>query len=112
MRIRMLVAALTLTAAPVALGVATTAPSDAATYATWDRIAKCESGQRWHINTGNGYYGGLQISGSTWRAYGGRHFASLPHRATRAQQIRVAERIKAGQGWGAWGTCSYRAGVR
>jgi hypothetical protein len=114
MRIRMLFAAVVMTATPVAVGVATTAPSDAASYATWDRIAQCESGQRWHINTGNGYYGGLQISRSTWKAFGGPRISGnyWPHRATRAEQIQVAERIKAGQGWGAWGTCSYRAGVR
>jgi hypothetical protein len=72
----------------------------------------CESGGRWHINTGNGYYGGLQISRSTWRAYGGRHFAALPNRATKHQQIKVANRIKRHQGWGAWPTCSARIGVR
>jgi hypothetical protein len=114
MRMRMLAAALVVTAAPVAVGVATAAPSDAATLAQWDRLAQCESGQRWHINTGNGYYGGLQISGSTWRAYGGPRISGnrLPSRATRLEQIKVAEKIKNGQGWGAWGTCSYRAGLR
>jgi hypothetical protein len=72
----------------------------------------CESSGRWHINTGNGYYGGLQISASTWRAYGGRHFAVLPSRATKPEQIRIAERIKHGQGWGAWPACSARIGLR
>ena len=50
---------------------------------TWNRLAKCESGGRWHINTGNGYYGGLQISPGTWRAFGGKKFARLAHRATK-----------------------------
>ena len=114
MRMRMLVAALVITAAPVAAGVATAAPSDAATLSQWDRLAQCESGPRWHINTGNGYYGGLQISRSTWKAYGGPRLTGnyWPNKATRLEQVKVAERIKNGQGWGAWGACSYRAGLR
>ncbi len=114
MRIRLLFAAIACTIAPVAVGVATAAPSDAATVAAWDRLAKCESGGRWGISTGNGYYGGLQISGSTWRAYGGPRISGnrLPHQATKGEQIRVAEKIQRGQGWGAWGTCSRRAGLR
>ncbi len=78
----------------------------------WDRLAQCESGGRWHINTGNGYYGGVQISPSTWRAFGGARYAGLPHKATKKEQIKVAERIKRGQGWGAWPSCSRRIGVR
>jgi len=92
-------------AAPV---VAVQAPADAATLSTWNRLAQCESGGRWHINTGNGYYGGLQISPGTWRAYGGRKFAALPHRASKSQQIVVGERIRRGQGWRAWPACSAR----
>lgn len=80
--------------------------------AVWDRIADCESSGDWSINTGNGYYGGLQILPSTWRAYGGGRYAELPHRASKAQQIAVAEAIRAGQGWGAWPVCSREAGVR
>jgi resuscitation-promoting factor RpfA len=112
MRMRTLMSSAVLAAATVTPLVAVTAPSDAATTRTWQRLANCESGGRWHINTGNGYYGGLQISRGTWRGYGGRHFARLPSRATKAQQIRVAERIKRGQGWGAWPACSERIGVR
>jgi len=78
----------------------------------WNRLAHCESTSRWFINTGNGYYGGLQISPSTWRAYGGQRFAGLPHRANKAEQIIVGKRIKAGQGWGAWPSCSRRLGLR
>ncbi len=81
-------------------------------YRAWQRIARCESTSRWHVNTGNGYYGGLQISAGTWRAYGGRRFAALPHRATKLKQMRVAERILRGQGWGAWPHCSRVAGLR
>ncbi len=81
-------------------------------YHAWNRIAACESGGRWHINTGNGYYGGLQISPSTWRAFGGLRYARLPHHAGKLKQMRVAEKILRGQGWGAWPSCSRRAGLR
>jgi hypothetical protein len=81
-------------------------------YTAWNRIAHCESTGRWHINTGNGYFGGLQISAGTWRAFGGLRYARLPHRASRVGQMRVAERILRGQGWGAWPHCSRVAGMR
>ena len=87
-------------------------PAEAATLRTWKRLAECESDRRWHINTGNGYYGGLQFSGRTWRAFGGRKFAYNAHRATRDQQIRIAEKVRRAQGWGAWPTCSRRIGLR
>ena len=77
----------------------------------WDAIAACESGGNWSINTGNGYYGGLQFSASTWRAYGGGEFAPNAHQATREQQIVVAERTLASQGWGAWPACSRKLGL-
>ena len=83
--------------------------ADAATRSTWDAIAKCESGGNWSINTGNGYYGGLQFSASTWRAHGGRGSASA---ATRAEQIRIGERVVASQGWEAWAGCAARLGLR
>lgn len=75
----------------------------------WDRLAKCESGGRWHINTGNGYYGGLQFSLQTWRGYGGK---GMPHKKSRAQQIKIAKKVKKGQGWGAWPSCSSKLGLR
>ncbi|WP_084597189.1 transglycosylase family protein [Nocardioides aequoreus] len=78
----------------------------------WNRLAKCESGGNWRINTGNGYYGGLQISPGTWGAFGGKRFAHLPHKASKGQQITVGVRIKNGQGWGAWPSCSRKIGVR
>ncbi|MGI9000942.1 MAG: transglycosylase family protein [Pseudonocardia sp.] len=84
----------------------------AASDATWDRIAQCESGGRWDINTGNGYHGGLQFSPRTWRAFGGREFAPHAYQATRAEQIVVAERVLAKQGWGAWPACSRKVGLR
>ncbi len=66
---------------------------DPANYATWDALAECESGGNWAINTGNGYYGGLQFSQSTWEAYGGTKYASTANKASRVQQIAIAERV-------------------
>ncbi|MEU2601443.1 transglycosylase family protein [Streptomyces hirsutus] len=94
------------------LGMLASAGSAAAADSgVWDRIARCESGGNWHINTGNGYYGGLQFSASTWRAYGGTAYAPTADRATKAQQIAIAAEVRRGQGWGAWPTCSARAGA-
>jgi nucleoid-associated protein YgaU len=76
----------------------------------WDAIAQCESGNNWSINTGNGYYGGLQFSQGTWNAYGGGNYASTANQASRSQQIAVAEKVLAGQGIGAWPVCGKRAG--
>ena len=75
----------------------------------WDRLAQCESGGNWGVNTGNGYSGGLQFAPGTWRANGGTGSA---HNASRAEQIRVAERVRASQGWGAWPACSSKLGLR
>jgi resuscitation-promoting factor RpfA len=83
----------------------------AATYRTWDRLAQCESGGHWHINTGNGYYGGLQFSASTWLGYGGGKYASRADLATRRQQIAIAEKVLHGSGWGAWPACSAQLGL-
>ncbi|MFF2025683.1 transglycosylase family protein [Streptomyces sp. NPDC058171] len=96
--------------APLAL-LSATGTAGAADGGVWDRIARCESGGNWSINTGNGYYGGLQFAGSTWRAYGGTAYAPTADRATRAQQIAVATKVQRGQGWGAWPVCSARAGA-
>ena len=71
----------------------------------WDAIAACESGGNWAINTGNGYYGGLQFNVGTWRANGG---SGMPHQASREEQIRVAENTLASQGIGAWPACGGR----
>ena len=112
MRLRTLISSALVATAAAAPVVAVSAPSNAASVSAWNRLAQCESGGRWHVNTGNGYYGGLQISGTTWRAYGGRHFAPLPHRASKLAQIRIGERIRRGQGWRAWPSCSTRVGLR
>jgi len=77
----------------------------AATDGEWDQVAKCESGNNWAINTGNGYQGGLQFSPSTWSGHGGGEFAPAAHMATKEEQIAVAERVLGSQGKGAWPTC-------
>ncbi|MFI0239686.1 transglycosylase family protein [Streptomyces sp. NPDC016845] len=79
--------------------------ASAASTSEWDQVASCESGGNWSINTGNGYYGGLQFSSSTWAAYGGTAYASSADQASKAQQISVAEKVLASQGKGAWPSC-------
>jgi resuscitation-promoting factor RpfA len=102
----------TVAAAALAFGVgaAGAAPAEAATT-VWDKVAQCESGGNWKINTGNGYYGGVQFSARTWKAYGGTGYASRANLATKAEQIAVARRVLAGQGRGAWPVCGRRAGL-
>ncbi|MFE7429631.1 transglycosylase family protein [Streptomyces sp. NPDC014735] len=80
--------------------------ASAASVATWDAVAQCESGGNWSINTGNGYYGGLQFSQSSWAAAGGLKYAPRADLATKAQQIATAERLLDMQGPGAWGCAS------
>ncbi|GAB88711.1 transglycosylase family protein [Gordonia rhizosphera] len=82
-----------------------TGSANAATDAEWNKVAQCESGGNWAINTGNGYQGGLQFSPSTWAGHGGTEFAPSADQATREQQIVVAERVLATQGKGAWPVC-------
>jgi hypothetical protein len=86
-------------------GIAIAGHAAAAPDNEWDRVAACESGGNWGINTGNGYHGGLQFSQGTWAAHGGGEFASSANQATRDQQIAVAERVLATQGRGAWPVC-------
>lgn len=74
----------------------------------WDQIAQCESGGNWSIDTGNGYYGGLQFTMSSWQAYGG---AGYPNNASRNEQIAIAQKLQAAQGWAAWPVCSARLGL-
>jgi len=80
--------------------------------ATWKALAKCESGGNWAINSGNGYYGGLQFSASSWRAVGGTKYAPLPHQASAQEQIAAAEKLRASGGWGHWPACSSKLGLR
>jgi nucleoid-associated protein YgaU len=110
-----IVARTTVGATALALPVVGFAPvlsgsADAATATQWDNVAYCESHGNWHINTGNGYYGGLQFAQHTWVSFGGTQFAPRADLATKAQQIAVAERVLARQGWGAWPVCSHRRG--
>ena len=83
-----------------------------ASGSVWDSLAQCEAGGNWAINTGNGYYGGLQFSAGTWNAYGGQQYAPTADQATREQQIAVAEKVQAAQGWGAWPACTASLGIR
>ncbi len=81
----------------------------AADGSVWDQLAACESGGNWAINTGNGYYGGLQFTQGSWAAAGG---SGSPQNASREEQIRVAQNLQARQGWGAWPACSSKLGLR
>ena len=91
-----------------AAAVGFSAPAQAATEETWDRLASCESTNRWDINTGNGFYGGLQFTLSSWAAVGGEGY---PHHASKAEQIMRAEKLQDLQGWGAWPLCSKKLGL-
>lgn len=91
------------------------APGPASSYSSssdggvWDRLAQCESGGNWSINTGNGYYGGLQFTPSSWRAAGG---SGLPHQASKSEQIARGKVLQSSQGWGAWPACTSKLGIR
>ncbi|MFC4150132.1 transglycosylase family protein [Micromonospora mangrovi] len=85
------------------------APASAASV-NWDAIAQCESGGNWHINTGNGFYGGLQFTKGTWNGYGGQKYASRADLASRGEQIAIAEKVLDGQGIGAWPVCGKKGG--
>ncbi|MEY9947234.1 transglycosylase family protein [Kitasatospora sp. GAS1066B] len=97
--------------AGLAVPLLTATAAHAAPVTVWDKVANCESTNNWSINTGNGFYGGLQFTSSTWAAYGGTQYASQANQATRAQQISVAEKVLADQGPGAWPVCSVKAGL-
>ncbi|MCF4006720.1 DUF3235 domain-containing protein [Corynebacterium uropygiale] len=101
-------------ASTAALGTAAAlfAPTaSAAPDSDWDRLAQCEAGGNWSINTGNGFSGGLQFTQQTWTGHGGAEFAPTAAQASREQQIVVAERVLASQGWGAWPACSASLGL-
>ncbi|MFI1967907.1 hypothetical protein BLA24_22135 [Streptomyces cinnamoneus] len=103
---------LPLVVAPVAaLSLFGSGTASAASVATWDKVAQCESSGNWHINTGNGYYGGLQFSQDTWESYGGKKYAARADLASKEEQIRIAEKVLKGQGPGAWPSCGARAGL-
>jgi hypothetical protein len=100
---------------PAAPASAAPAPAAAAPAysgsSVWDDLAQCESGGNWSINTGNGYYGGLQFSYGTWHDSGGGEFAEYPHQATREEQIVVAERLRAARGYAPWPACRVKLGL-
>jgi hypothetical protein len=102
-----------LATAPLAAAIplAMTNPAQAATTNTWERLASCESGGNWHINTGNGYYGGVQFSSGTWLGNGGGKYASRADLATKAEQIAIAEKVLDARGWSPWPACSSRLGL-
>lgn len=87
-------------------------PAQSAAGGVWDRLAQCESNGDWFINTGNGFHGGLQFHPQTWSAHGGEQFAPTAAQASREQEIAVAERVLASQGWGAWPACASKLGLR
>lgn len=84
-------------------------PATVSSGSVWDSLAQCESGGRWNLSTGNGYYGGLQFSAGTWRAVGG---TGLPHQHSREEQIKRAEILLAKSGWGQWPSCTKKLGLR
>ncbi|PJE95647.1 peptidase [Streptomyces carminius] len=110
-RLSRLSLAISVGGAGVALPLIAAGNANAASVDTWDRVAQCESTGNWSINTGNGFYGGLQFQQSTWEAFGGTQYAPRADLATKEQQIAVAEKVLDGQGPGAWPVCSVKAGL-
>ncbi|WP_066510601.1 resuscitation-promoting factor [Corynebacterium sp. CMW7794] len=101
-------------ATPATIARGTKEPSAAPAVAdgsVWDTLAQCESTGNWSINTGNGFSGGLQFTDSTWQAFGGGEYASQAWQASREQQIAVAQKVQAAQGWGAWPACTAKLGI-
>ncbi|MFJ2188450.1 transglycosylase family protein [Kitasatospora sp. NPDC087861] len=110
-RTRRVIAAIGVAGVGLSIPCLTSGTASAASVATWDKVAQCESTGNWSINTGNGFYGGLQFTSSTWAAFGGTAYAPQANRATKDQQIAVAEKVLASQGPGAWPVCSVQAGL-
>ncbi|MEU1283092.1 transglycosylase family protein [Kitasatospora sp. NPDC005856] len=110
-RTRRVIAALGVAGVGLTVPCIASGTASAASVATWDKVAQCESGGNWSINTGNGFYGGLQFTSSTWSAFGGTAYAARADLATKDQQIAIAEKVLASQGPGAWPVCSVQAGL-
>ncbi|MFJ7769177.1 transglycosylase family protein [Streptomyces sp. NPDC097107] len=106
-----LVVAAGVTGSAIAIPLLGATGAHAADGASWDRVAECETGGAWSQNSGNGYYGGLQLSQDVWERYGGTEYAPSADQASRSQQIRVAEKLHADQGIAAWPTCALLAGM-
>ncbi|HET9945471.1 MAG TPA: transglycosylase family protein [Actinomycetes bacterium] len=94
-----------------AIPLVSASSASAAGAGPWDRLASCESGGNWHINTGNGYYGGVQFADGTWDGWGGERYASRADLATKAEQIVIAAKLVENSGWGSWPSCSSRLGL-
>jgi resuscitation-promoting factor RpfA len=107
-RVALSLAALSTAGSAALLG--TSSAAQAKSSVNWDAVAQCESSGNWHINTGNGFYGGLQFTRSTWKGYGGGKYASTADKASRSEQIAIAEKVLDGQGIGAWPVCGKKAG--
>jgi resuscitation-promoting factor RpfA len=99
------------TGAGLTLPLLAASAAHAADSGTWDRVAQCESGGVWSANGGNGYYGGLQLTLKSWKAYGGTEYAARPDLASRSEQISVAEKILDALGPDAWPSCSMSSGL-
>ncbi|MFG2882472.1 transglycosylase family protein [Streptomyces sp. NPDC048297] len=106
-----LIVAAGVTGSAIAIPLLGAVSAHAADGTTWDKVAECESGGSWSADNGNGYYGGLQISHEDWVKYGGTQYADNADRASRSQQIAVAERILADQGTTPWATCALLSGM-
>ncbi|MFE5397731.1 transglycosylase family protein [Streptomyces sp. NPDC056568] len=106
-----LVVAAGVTGSAIAIPLLGATGAHAADGANWDRVAECETGGSWSQSSGNGYYGGLQLSQDVWEQYGGLEYASSADQASRSQQIRIAEKLRADQGIAAWPTCGLLAGL-
>jgi hypothetical protein len=103
--------ALLVAACMAALGTTLTFAPAASASSVWDAVAQCESSGNWADNTGNGFYGGLQFTASTWTGYGGAQYASSANLASKSEQIAIAQKVLAGQGPGAWPVCSIKGGL-
>ncbi|MGC0418516.1 transglycosylase family protein [Embleya sp. AB8] len=106
-----LIAAAGVAGVGVAMPIIGAGTAQAASVNTWDKVAQCESTGNWQINTGNGFYGGLQFTQSTWHEFGGTQYATRADQATKGQQIAIAEKVLKSQGPGAWPVCSVKAGL-
>ncbi|MCZ9347039.1 transglycosylase family protein, partial [Streptomyces sp. TRM76130] len=106
-----LVVAAGVTGSAIAIPLLGATGAHAADGTAWDRVAECETGGAWSQNSGNGYYGGLQLTQEDWEAFGGLDYARTADQASRSQQIQVAERVLAAQGTAAWPTCGLLAGL-
>ncbi|MYS79950.1 transglycosylase family protein [Embleya scabrispora] len=106
-----LIAAAGVAGVGVAMPIIGAGTAQAASVSTWDKVAMCESTGNWQINTGNGFYGGLQFTQSTWNEFGGTQYAARADLATKGQQITIAEKVLKSQGPGAWPVCSIKAGL-